>query len=226
MNKRIRTACEQINTKNVDVKAGSEKLYHVKDAVETIKTLPMAKFTEGIDIVVKVNKPAKDKNQIKGGCKLPFGLGKDLKVAIFASPNEVISAGATHISEISNDFKSVICKYDRCGATLAGISIAAKGASVLGPLRLMPSAKNNTVAQDTNLLLSYLKSSVSFVEKNSNIMVRVGSVAMSDSDIIHNIRSFCEYITTLCPDNRNFIKHVYISATMSPSLKLDVQTLK
>ena len=198
------------------------KLYSINDALELLKQFPPAKFIESVDIVFSVKKVTK--NAIRGSLSLPCGIGKQLNIGIFATANESLPSGVTHLSEAPCE-KSEAAIFDRCGATPSGVVIAAKAAAILGPRGLMPSAKNNTVSPDVNALIAYLKNSVLFTEKNGVIMSPVGRVNMSSEDLKKNIVAFYSHVASLNPENKYFVKSCSISTTMGPNIKLDLSSL-
>jgi|GEM_PF-2481795 large subunit ribosomal protein L1 len=198
------------------------KLYSLNDALALLKEFPPAKFIESVDIVFSVKKVTK--NALRGSLSLPCGIGKKLNIGIFATANESLPHGVTHLSEAPRE-KAEAAVFDRCGATPAGVVIAAKAAAILGPRGLMPSAKNNTVSPDVNALIAYLKNSVLFTEKNGVIMSPVGRVNMSDEDLKKNITAFYNHVASLNPENKYFVKSCSISTTMGPNIKLDLSSL-
>lgn len=202
-----------------------EKMCKLGEGIRKIQSCPRVKFEEGIDLVIriKVTGTAKEQASIRGAVKLPHGVGKEYKIAVFAGPGEEV-IGADHISAVPDlsEFKSTISKYHRCGATPAGMAIASKVATVIGPMGMMPSAKNNTVMTDIPALVAHLKHSVFFAESAKSIMARVGSVSMDATQIEENVRALYDAVVGCCDEKRQSIERCYISSTMSPSVVVTI----
>ena len=197
---------------------------NLSEALSKIFSCQRAKFDESIDIVIKLRVSGKDGVPIRGAVKLPNGAGKEPRVAVFATSSEEV-IGAKHISSVPSDlseFRKEIASYDRCGATPAGMSIASKVAAVIGPMGMMPSAKNNTVMGDTKALVSYLSDSVFFAERDGAIMARVGAVSMGADAVMANIKAIHEAVSGLIDGKTRTIARCYLSSTMSPSVRVSL----
>ena len=218
MNKVVNKVSKRIDAARKVV--GSE-VCTIAEGLRKIQACPRAKFEEGIDVVIclRISGTAKEKVPIRGSVKLPHGVGKEYKIAVFAGPGEEV-VGADRISSVPDvaQFKSVISKYHRCGATPAGMTIASKVAAIIGPMGMMPSAKNNTVMADVSALVNHLKTSVFFVENSKSIMARVGSVSMDAKSLEENVRALYEAVLGFCDGKNQLIEKCYICSTMSPSV--------
>ena len=202
----------------------SDVAMSVSDAIAKLHSFPAPKFTQSVDLAIQIsNRPVKDKDLIKGFTVLPYGVGKNLKIAIFAGDSEqVIGADKITPTDIeAPDFKVRMSQYQKCGATTLGLPAAIKAAAVIGPMGLMPTAKNNTVMSDPVLLIDFLRNAVIFAEKSKHIMIPAGNTAMPSEHLVSNINAILEKIFAMIPkEKRSILGRIYISATMSPAIPI------
>lgn len=195
---------------------------NIKDAVTKVYAFPAPKFSQSIDLTIQIpNRSAKDKDSIKGFAVLPHGTGKSHKIAIFAAESEQVTGADKLITADldASDFKARMSQYHKCGATTAGLPTAIKAASVIGPMGLMPTAKNGTVMPDVTRLIDFLQNAVIFAEKGKHIMVSVGTMSMPTDHTIKNIEYVLEKVfAAVNKDKRSIFGKIYVSATMSPAV--------
>lgn len=193
----------------------------ISAAIDHIKSLPAPKFTQSIDLAIQIsNRPPKDKTVLRGSVVLPHGTGKSTKIGIFADQSEQVTEADKITSVDSPDLKAQISKYDKLGATTAGLQLAAKAAPIIGPMGLMPTAKNNTVMSDPAQLVQFLRNAVIFAEKSKHIMLSIGTTAMTTEQLTANAKAVLDQVFSLAPKDRNIFGNFYLSGTMTPGVKI------
>ena len=217
--------------KNVD----PTKVYKVTDAVKIVKGNAKAKFDETIEIAVNLGIDPKHADQnVRGAVNMPNGLGKEVRVAVFAKGDkaeEAKKAGADLVG--SDELVEAINKgemnFDVCIATPDMMVTVGKLGKVLGPRGLMPNPKLGTVTADVAEAVKAAKGGqVEFrAEKAGIVHAGVGKVSFSEADLVNNVKAFVGAINKAKPAGAKgtYIKKVSLASTMGPGLKLDVATL-
>ncbi|PZP84406.1 MAG: 50S ribosomal protein L1 [Azospirillum brasilense] len=220
--KRIKSARQAVDT---------TKLYALKDAVALLKANSKTKFDETIDVAMNLGIDPKQSDQlVRGVVAMPNGLGKNVRVAVFAKADKVdvakkagaeIAGGDELVEAIS---KGEI-NFDVCIATPDMMGTVGKVAKILGPKGLMPNPKLGTVTPDVEKAVKAAKAGqVEFkVEKAAIIHAGVGKASFTEDAIMQNVQAFIEAVSKAKPAavKGNFIKKISISTTMGPGIKLD-----
>ena len=212
--------------KTIDV----NKLYKIKEAVGIVKSSNTIKFDETLDIAINLGVDPKHADQIvKGVVKLPHGNGKDIKIAVFAKDdkaNEAKEAGADYIGsdDLAKKLEKSEIKIDRVVATPDMMAIVGKLGKVLGPKGLMPNPKLGTVTNDIKKTVLEIKSGlIEFkADKAGTVHAGIGKISFSADKLEDNITNFVNAIIRAKPSGAKgtYLKAIYISATMGPSIKL------
>lgn len=225
--KRYKKALEQ-----VDAKA----LYPLKSAIEILGKFPRAKFSETLDLALKLGvDPRQSDQMVRGTVPLPHGSGKTVRVLVFAKEGEAADAAKEAGAEFVG-FEDMIKKcqdgwtdFDVAVATPEAMAEVRKLGRVLGPRGLMPNPKTGTVTDDTAKAVKEVKAGrVEFkVDKGGNIHVPVGKVSFSPEQIEDNTRAVVDAIVKARPAavKGTFVKSCTLSATMSPAVHLDLKDL-
>jgi len=220
--KRIKSARQAVD---------ATKLYALKDAVALLKANSKTKFDETIDVAMNLGIDPKQSDQlVRGVVAMPNGLGKNVRVAVFAKADKVdvakkagaeIAGGDELVEAIS---KGEI-NFDVCIATPDMMGTVGKVAKILGPKGLMPNPKLGTVTPDVEKAVKAAKAGqVEFkVEKAAIIHAGVGKASFTEDAIVQNVQAFIEAVSKAKPAavKGNFIKKISISTTMGPGIKLD-----
>lgn len=217
-------------------KIDKTKKYSVDEAIEFIKSNPSAKFDESFEISMNLGvDPRKSDQNIRGTVSLPHGTGKTVRVLVFAkSPKdkEALDAGADYagLDEYVEKIKSGWADIDVIVATPDVMGEVGKLGRVLGPRGLMPNPKVGTVTFDVAKAVQELKAGkIEYrVDKSGNIAGAVGKCTFSAEELKDNVSLFYETILKSRPSSAKgkFVKSVYVSSTMGPSLSIEESSFK
>ena len=212
-----------------DVEA--EKRYPLKEAVELLVRTARAKFDETVDVAIRLGVNPKHADQmVRGSVVLPNGLGKTVRVLVFAKgekEKEAMEGGAdyTGSDELIEKIKNGWLEFDRVIATPDMMGSVGKLGKILGPRGLMPNPKVGTVTFDVGRAVKELKAGkVEFrVEKAGIVHCPVGKVSFGPEKICENILALVEAIMKLKPASSKgtYLKGISLSTTMSPGIKVD-----
>lgn len=214
----------------------SQKRYEFAEAVESAIKSSFAKFDETIDMAVRLGVDPRHADQmVRGTVILPNGLGKEVKVLVFAKgekESEAREAGADFVG--SDDLVEKIqggwFGFDKAIATPDMMGAVGKIGKLLGPRGLMPNAKTGTVTFDVAKAVQELKAGkIDFrVEKAGIVHAPMGKVSFGVEKIIQNMTAFLETIMRLKPSSSKgtYLKAIAISTTMGPGFKIDTALVK
>ncbi|MEJ2157701.1 MAG: 50S ribosomal protein L1 [Desulfobacteraceae bacterium] len=209
----------------------SLKRHDVAEAVETAIKSSFAKFDETIDVAVRLGVDPRHADQmVRGTVVLPNGLGKEVKVLVFAKgekETEAKDAGADFVG--NDDMVKKIQEgwfgFDKCVATPDMMGTVGKLGKLLGPRGLMPNAKTGTVTPDVAKAIEELKAGkIDFrVEKAGIVHAPMGKVSFGVEKIVQNLAAFLETIMRLKPSSSKgtYLKTIAVSTTMGPGIKID-----
>ena len=212
------------------------KRYTLKEATEMIVSMVGAKFDETVDAAVRLGvNPAHADQMVRGSVVLPNGLGKTVRVLVFAKGDkekEALEAGADLVGndEIIEKIKGGWLDFDRVIATPDMMGSVGKIAKILGPRGLMPNPKVGTVTFDIANAVKELKAGkVEFrVEKAGIIHSPVGKISFGAEKLSENINALLETIIKLKPASSKgtYIKSIAISSTMGAGVRIDPLDIK
>lgn len=207
------------------------KRYPLKEAVELLVGTARAKFDETVDAAIRLGVNPKHADQmVRGSVALPNGLGKTVRVLVFAKgekEKEAMDAGAdvTGSDDIIEKIKEGWLEFDRVIATPDMMGSVGKLGKILGPRGLMPNPKVGTVTFDVGKAVKELKAGkVEFrVEKAGIVHSPVGKVSFGAEKIMGNILALVETIVKLKPASSKgtYLKNISLSTTMGPGIKVD-----
>jgi len=225
MNKRSKRYNENVG------KVEESKIYDLTDALTIIQESSNSKFDETIDISLNLNiDPSQSDQSVRGMINLPNGIGKDIRVAVFAKGekiDEAKSAGADIVGseELIEEISSGKIDFDRCISTPEMMPTVGKLGQVLGPKGLMPNPKLGTVTNDIKSAVELAKSgSVEFrAEKSGIVHAGIGKVSFSKDALHQNILEFVNAVKKEKPNTAkgSFLKKVSLSSSMGVGLNID-----
>ena len=210
-------------------------VYKLADAVKELKSKAKAKFDETINIALNLGiDPTDTNNVVRGVVPMPNGLGKKVRVGVFAKgpkADEAKAAGADIVGEadLADQIQAGKIDFDVLVATPDMMGVVGKVAKVLGPKGLMPNPKLGTVTMDVAAAVKAAKSGqVEFrAEKAGIVHAGLGKASFSDEALIQNIKAFIAGVNKAKPQNSKgaYIRKATLSTTMGVGLKLDVADL-
>ncbi|OPL16522.1 MAG: 50S ribosomal protein L1 [delta proteobacterium MLS_D] len=205
--------------------------YSLREAVELVVSTARAKFDETVDVAIRLGVNPKHADQmVRGSVVLPNGLGKTVRVLVFAKgekEREAQEAGADHVGsdDLVEKIKEGWLEFDRVVATPDMMGTVGKLGKILGPRGLMPNPKVGTVTFDVKQAVTELKAGqVEFrVEKAGIVHSPVGKVSFGADKLIENILALIEAIMKLKPASSKgtYLKNISIATTMGPGVRVD-----
>jgi large subunit ribosomal protein L1 len=205
--------------------------YNFFDAVKIAIEASFARFDETIDLAVRLGVDPRHADQmIRGSVVLPNGLGKEVKVLVFAKgekEKEASEAGADFVGndDLVEKIQGGWFEFDKAVATPDVMGSVGKIGRLLGPRGLMPNAKTGTVTFDVARAVDELKSGkIDFrVEKTGIVHVPMGKVSFGVEKLIENISTFMETLVRLKPpaSKGSYLRGIVLSTTMGPGIKID-----
>jgi len=217
-------------------KTDTDNKNEFNEAVKLIVDSSFAKFDETVDVAVRLGVDPRHADQmVRGTVVLPNGLGKEVKVLVFAKgekEKEATDAGADFVGneDLIEKIKGGWFGFDKAVATPDIMGTVGKIGRVLGPRGLMPNAKTGTVTFDIARAVNELKAGkIDFrVEKAGIIHAPMGKVSFGAEKIVENVAAFLETVIRLKPASSKgtYLKSISISTTMGPGIKIDTSTVK
>ena len=205
-------------------------------AVQTAIDASFAKFDETVDVAVSLGVDPRHADQmVRGTVVLPNGLGKEIRVVVFAKgekEKEALDAGADHVGndELIEKIKEGWLDFDKAVATPDMMGSVGKIGRILGPRGMMPNAKTGTVTFDLERAVRELKAGkIDFrVEKAGIVHAPMGKVSFGAEKIVQNMVAFMETLVRLKPSSSKgaYVKGIAISTTMGPGIKVDTTLVK
>jgi large subunit ribosomal protein L1 len=222
--------------RNAKQKIGTAASLGVSEAVKMAVESSFAKFDETVDVAVRLGVDPRHADQmVRGSVVLPNGIGKSVRVLVFAKgekEKEAQEAGADFIGndELVEKIKGGWFDFDKVVATPDMMGAVGKIGKILGPRGLMPNAKTGTVTFDVARAVNELKAGkIEFrVEKAGIVHVPVGKVSFGVDKLAQNISAFLETILRMKPASSKgtYVKGIAISTTMGPGVKIDAGLIK
>ncbi len=213
-------------------KIDRNKVYPLGTAVDVVKQTAYAKFDETVDVAVKLGVDPRHADQmVRGAVVLPNGLGKNVRVLVFAKgekEKEAVDAGADYVG--ADDLVAKIqggwFDFDTAIATPDMMGVVGKIGKLLGPRGLMPNPKVGTVTFEVGKAVKESKAGkVEFrVEKAGIIHAPVGKVSFDAEMLKGNLLALVEALVKAKPSaaKGTYIKKISLSSTMGAGINLDI----
>lgn len=216
-------------------KINRDKEYSLEEAAELLSSFSHPKFDESVELAINLGVDPKHADQIvRGTVALPNGIGKDIKVLVFARDDlaeEAKNAGADFVGadDMVEKVKGGWTDIDVVVAAPDMMAEVGKLGKILGPRGLMPNPKIGTVTKDIAKAVTEVKAGkIEFrVEKNGIIHNSIGKVSFSKEKIIENAKVFVNAILKAKPQATKgvYMKKVTMTSTMGPGIKLDKSSI-
>jgi large subunit ribosomal protein L1 len=225
------------NFVNAVKKIDNLKFYSPSEALELLKEVHYAKFDETVEVHMRTGlDPRQADQQLRDVVVLPNGLGKTVRVLVFAqgdAANAAREAGADFVAETDEDINRVAGGYtdfDVAVGTMDMMGKVGRLGRVLGPRNLMPNPKAGTVVQPGDIADAIKIAKAGRVEfrldKTANMHVPIGKMSFSAEALTENFATLLGAIRKARPSGAKgiYIKKLVVSSTMGPGIKVDVDT--
>lgn len=215
----------------------STKTYDPKEAIAIAKKASFAKFDETVELHLRMGvDPRAADQQVRGTALLPNGLGKTVRVVVFAQGEGArlaIEAKAEFVGadDLVKKIEDGWIDFDVSIATPDMMGKVGKLGKILGRRGLMPNPKAGTVVQATDLpkaISEVRKGRVEFrLDRTAIIHVPIGKKSFDEDKLYENLMAIIEAITRAKPSGSKgqYIKTASLSTSMGPGLKLDIKTM-
>ena len=210
--------------------------YTFEEAVRGAIESSFVKFDETVDIAVKLGVDPRHADQmVRGSIILPNGIGKEVKVLVFAKgekEKEAQDAGADFVGndDLIEQIKGGWFGFDKAVATPDVMGTVGKIGKMLGPRGLMPNAKTGTVTFDVAKAVNELKAGkIDYrVEKAGIVHAPMGKVSFGPEKILENMTAFLDSVVRNKPSSSKgtYIRSIGVSTTMGPGFKIDPAYVK
>jgi large subunit ribosomal protein L1 len=208
----------------------------VPEAVKMAVESSFAKFDETVDVAVRLGVDPRHADQmVRGSVVLPNGIGKTVRVLVFAKgekEKEAQDAGADFVGgdDLVEKIKGGWFDFDKVVATPDMMGAVGKIGKILGPRGLMPNAKSGTVSFDVTRAVKELKAGkIEFrVEKAGIVHAPMGRVSFGVDKLVQNVSAFLDTILRLKPSSSKgtYLRGIAISTTMGPGVRIDTSLVK
>lgn len=215
------------------LRATSEKFVDpvpLTEAIKQLKSFNTTKFNQTVEVSTNLGiDPRQSDQNVRGSVALPHGIGKTVRVAVFAqgdNAEKALAAGADIVGgdDLAQKIKGGVMDFDVALATPDMMGIVGPLGRVLGPRGLMPSPRSGTVAADIAAAVREFKAGkIEFRnDKGGNVAAPVGKLSFSEEELAANITTFLNHLRTLRPSaaKGTYIRSITISATMSPGIRV------
>jgi large subunit ribosomal protein L1 len=214
------------------------KRYGIDEAFKLLKEtveLRQTKYDQTVDVAINLGVDPKHADQmVRGAVVLPHGIGKTVRVAVFAKgekQSEAKDAGADVVGEadLAKRIEEGFMDFDTVIATPDMMGVVGRLGKVLGPRGLMPNPKVGTVTADVAKAVRDAKGGkVEFrAEKAGIVHAPVGKASFAPEKLAENFNALIELVMKLKPATAKgvYLKGIAISSTMGPGIKLDTQAI-
>jgi large subunit ribosomal protein L1 len=217
-------------------KVDRNRRYPFSEAVELALQTASSKFDETLDAAVALGvNPRHADQMVRGAVVLPHGLGKTVRVLVFAKgekEREALEAGADYVGaeDLIERIKGGWLEFDKAVATPDLMGQVGKIGKILGPRGLMPNVKVGTVTFEVAKAVNELKGGkVEFrVDRAGVIHAAVGKASFGADKLLQNLASLMEVLVRLKPATSKgaYMKGIYLSTTMGPGIPVDSSDVK
>jgi large subunit ribosomal protein L1 len=213
-----------------------DKAYTPQEAIDLLKKAAFVKFDESVELHLRMGvDPRASDQQVRGVATLPHGLGKKVRVLVFAQGEaakiaEQAGADVVGGDELIKKIEEGWLEFDTTIATPDMMGKVGRLGKVLGRKGLMPNPKSGTVVPANDLprvITDARKGRVEFkLDKTAVIHLVIGKVSFDPKMLLENLTAVIEAINKGKPAGAKgqFVKSAYLTSTMGPGIKLDLKT--
>jgi large subunit ribosomal protein L1 len=212
-------------------KVDREREYEPAEAVALVKSLAGAKFDESVELHVRTGLNVRHADeQLRGTIALPNGLGKDVKIIVFAQGEKVAEAEAAGADAVGGDdlakrVEEGFDDFDVAIATPDLMSVVGRLGRVLGPSGKMPNPKVGTVTMDVAKAVGESKSGkVEYrTDRNAIVHMVIGKASFDERPLLENYAAVIEELIRAKPASAKgrYLHSITMTSTMGPGVKVD-----
>ncbi|HWH93181.1 MAG TPA: 50S ribosomal protein L1 [Baekduia sp.] len=212
-------------------KVDREHEYLPAEAIKLVKELKRAKFDESVEVHVRTGLNVRHADeQLRGTIALPNGLGKDVKIAVFArgpKADEATAAGADVVGaeDLAKQIEEGFTDFDVAIATPDMMPIVGRLGRILGPQGKMPNPKVGTVTMDVAKAVEESKSGkVEYrTDRTAIVHLNIGKTSFDERQLLENYAAVIEELIRAKPSaaKGRYLRTVTIASTMGPGIKVD-----
>ena len=221
--------------KTVLGKVDRNKFYPVDDALKLVKETAVAKFDESVDVAVNLGVDAKKSDQtVRGSVVLPAGIGKNVRVAVFAQGDkakQATDAGADIVGfdDLAAKIKEGFMDFDVVIASPDAMKVVGQLGQILGPRGLMPNPKVGTVSADIAGAVKNAKAGqVQYrTDKAGIVQCTIGRASFAPEQLRTNLLALIEALNKARPQGTKgiYLKRISVSSTMGAGVRVDTASL-
>jgi large subunit ribosomal protein L1 len=224
---------KKLNAVQEKIEKGKE--YSLEDAIKFAKECSYAKFDETVDLAINLGiDPRKSDQMVRGTIVLPHGIGKKVRVLVFAKgekEKEAAEAGADFVGleELVEKITKGWLDFDKAVATPDVMGTVGKLGKILGPRGLMPNPKLGTVTFDIARAVKEIKAGkVEYKAEKAGILhITIGKGSFDTDKLVENAKTVITSVIKAKPatSKGKYLKKVSISSTMGPGILVDIASL-
>jgi large subunit ribosomal protein L1 len=210
--------------------------YTFSEGVSEALGTSYVKFDESFDVAVRLGvNPRHADQMVRGAVVLPHGVGKTVRVLVFAKgekEKEAMDAGADYVGseDLIEKIKGGWMEFDKAVATPDLMGAVGKIGKILGPRGLMPNAKAGSVTFDVGRAVQELKAGkIEFrVDKAGVVHAPMGRVSFGEEKLLQNMAAFFDTLLRLKPTTSKgaYMQGISVSTTMGPGVRIDPLEVK
>ncbi len=212
-------------------KVDRERQYTPSEAMSLVKSLSSAKFDESVEVHVRTGLNVRHADeQLRGTIALPHGLGKEVKVAVFAQgekAREAQQAGADVVGgeDLAKRIEEGFDDFDVTIATPDLMAVVGRLGRILGPAGKMPNPKVGTVTMDVSTAVQATKSGkVEYrTDRNAIVHLVIGKASFEEKMLLENYAAVIEELVRAKPSaaKGRYLRTITVASTMGPGVKVD-----
>jgi large subunit ribosomal protein L1 len=214
-------------------KIDRDKQYEPLEALQLVKETSISRFDGTVEVHIRLGvDPRHAEQQVRDTVMLPHGLGKTVRVLVFAEGDparEAKEAGADYIAdnELIQKIQSGWMEFDAAVATPNMMGAVGRLGKVLGPRGLMPNPKAGTVVQEDDLprVIDELKAGrVEFrIDRTANLHVPIGKASFEAKQLFDNMAALMDAVKRSRPPSAKgtYIRKITVTSTMGPGIRVD-----
>jgi len=212
-------------------KVDRDREYEPAEAIALVRSLTGAKFDESIEVHVRTGLNVRHADeQLRGTIALPNGLGKDVRIAVFAQGEKVREAeeaGADHVGgeDLAKRIEEGFDDFDMTIATPDMMSVVGRLGRILGPSGKMPNPKVGTVTMDIAKAVEESKSGkVEYrTDRTAIVHLVIGKASFEDQKLLENYAAVIEELVRAKPSaaKGRYLRSITLASTMGPGVKVD-----